>query len=186
MSWRPGPGALADWLVETFDRFAVSPDGFTVQRGGEKTPRYDGPPNGCLYDQKTACTYPRTIDALVSDLADDSVLGVGFTVRSPDSWFLWARPRDRFKTDWISVTMPGTRVPDWPLPATLRDGRDLRRVLVTLAGLLGTAPPDYDPQSVRVRYPRPVGIDRNVGSDEYWLWVSGWGGTRRSASAGRP
>jgi hypothetical protein len=175
LSWRTGSGGLEDWLAEIFDRFAVSPEGFSVQRGGEKTPRFGGPPNGRPYDQKISYTCPRTIDTLVSDLAGENVLEVGFTVHSPDSWWLWATPRDRVKTDWIKVTMPGTRVSNWPLPATLRDGRDLRRVLVALAGMLGTAPPDYDPGSMRARYPQPVEIKRHVRSDEYLLWVTGWG-----------
>ncbi|GAA3647411.1 hypothetical protein GCM10022224_007820 [Nonomuraea antimicrobica] len=175
LSWRPRAGDLGDWLAEIFDRFAVSPEGFSVRRGGEKTPRHDGPPNGRPYDQRISHTHPRTIDALVSDLADDDVLEVGFTVRSPDRWSLRATPRDRSTTDWIAVCAPGTRVPGWPLPATLRDGGDLRRVLVTLAALLGTAPPDDDPGGGRARYPRPVEVSGTIGSDAYLLRVTGWG-----------
>ncbi|GAA3758766.1 hypothetical protein GCM10022225_50230 [Plantactinospora mayteni] len=175
LSWRAGSGDLGDWLAEIFDRFAVSPEGFTVQRGGKKTPRYDGAPNGRPYDQEISRTYPRTVDALVSGLGEDNVREVGFTVDSPDWWWLWARPHDRSKTDWIKVTMPGTRMSNWPLPATLRDGRDLRRLLGTLAGMLGTAPPDYDVDSARARYSQPVEIKKRVSSDTYWLWVTGWG-----------
>jgi len=175
LRWQAGSGALEDWLAEIFHRFAVSPEGFSVRRGGRKTLRFGGPPNGLDYDQQISYTSPRTIDALVSDLADDDVLEVGFTVHSPDSWWLWAIPRDRVKTDWIKVAMPGTRVSSWPLPATLRDGRDLRRVLVALAGMLGTVPPGHDPAGLRARYPQPVEIQRHVRSDEYSLWVTGWG-----------
>lgn len=180
LSWMPGTGGLAEWLAETLDRFGVSPsDGFTVQRRGEKIPRFDMPPNSRQYVQQITHTHASTIGALVADLADDQVVEVGFAVRSsdssPGSWSLWARPRDRTRTDWITVSVPGTRVAGWPLPATLRDGQDLRRMLVTLAGLLGAAPPGDDLASVRARYPRPVEIDRYVGSDEYRLWVTGWG-----------
>jgi hypothetical protein len=175
LSWRAGSGDLKDWLAGVFDRFAVAPDGFTVQRGGEKTPRYDGPPNGRPYDQKISSTHPDTIDALVSDLASDNVLEVGFTIHSPRWWNLWADPRDRSKTDWIKVTMPDTQVSGWPLPATLRDGRELRRLLVALAGMLGTTPPDYDPESVNARFPQPVAIKAGVSSEGYRLRVTGWG-----------
>ena len=173
LSWRAGSGALTDWLTELFTRFAVSPEEFSVQRGGERTPRFAGPPNGPDYDQKISHTALRTIDALVSDLAEDDVREVGFTVHSPDSWWLWATPRDRVRTDWIRVTMPGTRLPTWPLPATLRDARDLHRLLATLAGLLGMAPPDHVPGNPP--YPRPIEINRHVTSNEYLLWITGWG-----------
>jgi hypothetical protein len=73
------------------------------------------------------------------------------------------------------VHIPGVRVSSWPLPATLRDGGDLRRLLVTLAGMLGTAPPDHDSGSVRARYPRPVEIEDVVSSNAYRLRVTGWG-----------
>ncbi|MEJ3747852.1 hypothetical protein WEI85_31740 [Actinomycetes bacterium KLBMP 9797] len=175
LSWRAGFGSLEDWLGEIFDRFAVSPEEFTVQRGGAKTPRYDGPPNGRPYDQEVSHTSAGTIDALVSNLASDNVLEVGFTIHSADWWWLWASPHDRLETHWITVTMPGTRVSNWPLPATLRDGRDLRRLLVTLAGMLGEAPPDDDDGSVRARYSHPVEIRDRVSSAEYRLLITGWG-----------
>jgi hypothetical protein len=176
LSWRAGSGPLEDWLAGIFDRFAVSPEDFRVQRGGEKIWHFGAlAGNSADYHQEISNTFPTTVDALVSDLADDDVLEVGFRVDSPDWWWLWASTPDRVRTAWIKVTMPGTRVSSWPLPATLRDGGDLRRLLVALAGTLGTPPPDEDAHRVHVRYPQPVGISNRVGSDEYWLRVTGWG-----------
>lgn len=115
-----------------------------------------------------------TVDALVSDLAEDDVVEVGFTVHSSRSWSLWAKPGDRIRTDSIRVRLPGASVPNWPLPATLRDGADLQKTLVTLARMLGTAPPVHDLEGLG-RFPRPIEITKHVRSDVYLLWVAGWG-----------
>lgn len=174
--WRAGSGALEDWLAGIFDRFALSPRGFTVERGGEKTYHFDGPPNTWgSSTQEVGRTHPRTVAALVSDLADDDVREVGLVIRSTYGWSLSAVPQDRSKTDWIHVDIPGARSSHWPLPATLRDSRDLRRLLVALARTLGAAPPDDDPGSPSTRYPRPVEVEGTVSSDTYSLRVTGWG-----------
>src|SRR3569833_272895 len=83
LRWQAGSGALVDWLAEIFLRFAVSPEGFSVRRGGRKTLRFGGPPNGLDYDQQISYTSPRSFVVLVSVLVVVVVLVVGFSVLSP-------------------------------------------------------------------------------------------------------
>ncbi|MFC7328808.1 hypothetical protein [Marinactinospora rubrisoli] len=171
LSWHTGAGGLAEWLTGLLRRFDASPGKFQIQRGGEKVWHHDAPGNHSPYTQTISNTHVGTVPELAAELAGDHVPSVQFTASTPDHWCLRATPGDRSRADWVKVLMP--RAQRWPLPARLRDGRDLRRLLAGLAGVLALAPPGPDPGSLE-RYRRPIELDGEVGSHHYRLRVTGW------------